>query len=610
MVKSQKKAAGANTDSLKNEHDRFEKLHHKFDNREELFNNLIDLAGLEKAQEYINNLYSVFESLKLHDNLEVARTLWNTPWKHFAQGKTSLDVFKEHLNLNDKDHSETIHTLIRCAHFVRFPASDHSNMTNEQILAKLDGSATLAGDPKHNDPEIKWSTEIVQQGFHAPYQRHDLIVAPTLKALAEYAEQWDCSKYKSPYTSIIGPTMTGKTRLLMELARYVPVVYICLRPPQSTGQPPRSGLASEFLPSESNRDMNNYYLCLLAAIFKTVHGFFSRQDKSADWNEALTAWVDYSFQMDNTPKSDFETTVQDTIRGIQEFPKQSSESDRYEKLKECLSQAASDMASVIPPGREEGLKTSGREKGLKTFGREKGHKPPGREKELKVLLAIDEARNLIKPKDKIKNISYFRLLRQALAFVPRHCGFFCVFTDTSSQVANLSPSLDRDPSLRLPNQGHELFAPLYKISTLDLNIPPAPSSWDELLSPGRLYSYGSPFYGLYFKNANKNRERPEIQAITIIATAKLMCQATAPTPQELTDSQCFALLGSVIQTRLSLHSPINSELVSSHAAHCLFIDRSRETIISDYPPHALIFLLLQCNKDSLPLETPEKWRPE
>ncbi|KNZ61828.1 hypothetical protein VP01_13518g1, partial [Puccinia sorghi] len=67
--------------------------------------------------EYINNLYSVFESLQLDDNFEVARALWNTPWQLFAQGKMSLDLLTEGLNLNDKDHSDKIRTLIRCAHF-------------------------------------------------------------------------------------------------------------------------------------------------------------------------------------------------------------------------------------------------------------------------------------------------------------------------------------------------------------------------------------------------------------------------------------------------------------------------------------------------------------
>ncbi|KNZ44966.1 uncharacterized protein VP01_8625g1, partial [Puccinia sorghi] len=104
------------------------------------------------------------------------------------------------------------------------PRGSYSRISSRllDILAKLNGSPNSAGDRKLGDPEIK--TKIFQKGFHAKYQRHDLI--------------WNPSKHKAPYTSIISLTMTGKTRLLMELAKYVPVVYICLRPPQSTGQPP------------------------------------------------------------------------------------------------------------------------------------------------------------------------------------------------------------------------------------------------------------------------------------------------------------------------------------------------------------------------------------
>jgi len=530
------------------ESDRFVALHSRFENKGQLFKDLIKVAGVKKMQEHNNKLYGVFDSLQLDDDV---KTAWNLSWNNFTQGKVAVNTLKEDLKLNDKDK---IHTLIRCAHFIRFPQSNDSELTDNQILANLTGSAT--GDTKLGDPQIRWAANVVQQGFHAPYQRHDLIVTPTLKTLTEYAAQWNPNKHKAPYTSIIGPTMAGKTRLLMELAKYVPVVYICLRPLHSTGQPPRSGLASEFLPSESNRDMNKYYLCLLAAIFKTVTAFFKMQTKSSALNNQLTAWFDYSFQVDDTPKAEFDTSVQNEMQKIQN-DHQTCKPEDHQKLISFLSKAAKEMSSSIPLRRG---------------------------KSLKLLLAIDEARNLLVPKDQIKKNSYFRLLRQALAFVPEQQGLFSVFTDTSSQVANFSPSLDRDPSLRLPNQGHKLFAPLYKISTFDLNIPPAPSSWDELLSPRRLSRYGCPFYGLYLENASQVEEHPDVGTITTIATAKLMCRAEVPTPQDLSDSHCFALLGSVIQTRLSLHSPINSELVSSHAAHCLFIDQSREMIISDYPP--------------------------
>ncbi|EHS63010.1 uncharacterized protein PGTG_21302 [Puccinia graminis f. sp. tritici CRL 75-36-700-3] len=149
---------------------------------------------------------------------------------------------------------------------------------------------------------------------------------------------------------------------------------------------------------------------------------------------------------------------------------------------------------------------------------------------LRVLPAIDKASNLINP------------------------GVFGIFNDTISRVTNFNPSLSQDCSSRHHGFGSKLFAPIFKISSLDVFVPEAPpSSWDELLSPERLFTYGCPFYGLYFKG------------IMILLNSRLASS-------ELSEPQCFAILGSLIQTRLTLHSPISSELVASHAAHCMFID--------------------------------------
>ncbi|POW04171.1 hypothetical protein PSTT_10604 [Puccinia striiformis] len=70
----------------------------------------------------------------------------------------------------------------------------------------------------------------------------------------------------------------------------------------------------------------------------------------------------------------------------------------------------------------------------------------------------------------------------------------------------------------------------------------------------------------------------------MIAEAKLLFKTQSASPGKLSSPQCFAILGSIIQTRVSLHAPINSELVASHAAHCVYIDAKRKMIVSDYPP--------------------------
>ncbi|KAA1089355.1 hypothetical protein PGT21_015324 [Puccinia graminis f. sp. tritici] len=73
--------------------------------------------------------------------------------------------------------------------------------------------------------------------------------------------------------------MSGKTRLLKELAAHVCVVSICLQDPKSTGQPPRSKIADYFLPRSSAKSgLLKHYNHLLAAILNTVSKFFSRPD--------------------------------------------------------------------------------------------------------------------------------------------------------------------------------------------------------------------------------------------------------------------------------------------------------------------------------------------
>ncbi|OAV85820.1 hypothetical protein PTTG_06706, partial [Puccinia triticina 1-1 BBBD Race 1] len=414
-------------------------------------------------------------------------------------------------------------------------------------------------------PQINWSTEIVQQGFDAEYQGHDLIVIPTLETLQLYAGRWKKDAYKAPYTSIIGPTMTGKTRLLKELAKHVCVVYICLRKQKSTGQPPRSNLATHFTPVKPIPNMIQHYSYLIIAILKAVYDFFKRPDiRTKSLEEQLSEWFDYSFQMNNIPKDKFNAKVEYELNNLK--MKTSSQSNlTWEDIqtgdlgtRDKLAAAVSEVDEIMESTKHGNLK---------------------------VLLAIDEASNLIDHTDEQLQIPYFGVFRRALSGIPSAMGFFSVFTDTTSRVANFNPALDRDPSTRFHGAGVDLFAPIYKISALDAFVPKEkPSSWKDLLSPERLFSYGCPFYGLYFKGAMIKTPKEAVQTTAMIAEAKLLFKTRSASPEALSSPQCFAILGSIIQTRVSLHAPINSELVASHAAHCMFIDPKREMIVSDYPP--------------------------
>ncbi|KAA1089354.1 hypothetical protein PGT21_015308 [Puccinia graminis f. sp. tritici] len=251
--------------------------------------------------------------------------------------------------------------------------------------------------------------------------------------------------------------------------------------------------------------------------------------------------------MDTTLKDEYNTDVKNKLKQLQESPSTPDES---------LTAAVKKVSKRLESKEDGGLR---------------------------VLLAIDKASNLIDPIDTELEIPYFCVLRQALSEIPSANAVFGVFTNTTLRLANFNPSPSQDRSSRHHGFGHKLFEPIYKISSLDVFIPKAPpSSWNELLSPERLFSYGCPFYGLYFKEIVKEKPEMPVETTSLIAETKLLLNSPLA-PSGLSESQCFAILGSLIQTRLTLHLPINLELVASQAAHCMFIDSARELIVSEYP---------------------------
>jgi hypothetical protein len=197
-----------------------------------------DKSEVEKLREHNNQLAHVFRFSKLNERDKAIVTAY---WKEFTSGQPGgFAILLRRLKLTDEADQDKITTLIQCAYFVRFPSVTPPGLSNEEMLAAIEGSTPPTKKKLTGADKVDWSAAIIQKGFGAEYKGHDLIVLPTLKTLREFAGLWQRNEYKAPYTSIIGPTMSRKTQLLKELAAHVCVVYICLRDPKSTGQPPRS----------------------------------------------------------------------------------------------------------------------------------------------------------------------------------------------------------------------------------------------------------------------------------------------------------------------------------------------------------------------------------
>jgi len=218
---------------------------------------------IDRAVEIEKLLCRIPDNPSLQDQAIRLAFLFNHP-EHSTKNKFSLDQMREALKRNDKDADEYL-------------ASLSSIRTDSKI-----------SNAKLTDVHL----DIIKKGYEAPFLRSELIVRPILEKLKQQADNWDEKIHHSPYTSLIGPTTIGKTRLITELAKHVCVVYICLRPKDSTGQPPRSALASEMTPTDQV-DLTKYYDTILLAIMDVVANFFRNQSGSKE--KRLKDWSNFNF---------------------------------------------------------------------------------------------------------------------------------------------------------------------------------------------------------------------------------------------------------------------------------------------------------------------------
>jgi hypothetical protein len=153
----------------------------------------------------------------------------------FYAGIIPFSVLKATLRLEDEHDAESIGTLIQLAHFRQFPNTNFCHSTNDAMLQSLQKSTSQTNvKPQQPEPINRpWSVNAVKAGLLADYKRANLIIDPILANLRNHAKEWDPTIHKAPYTSIIGPSMIGKTRAIMQLAQHVCVVDICLRPTSS-----------------------------------------------------------------------------------------------------------------------------------------------------------------------------------------------------------------------------------------------------------------------------------------------------------------------------------------------------------------------------------------
>ncbi|EHS63009.1 uncharacterized protein PGTG_21301 [Puccinia graminis f. sp. tritici CRL 75-36-700-3] len=212
--KSNRKSQATQAKESDTKRARFKILHAEHKDPAQLFDLLSSTAGyipdkseVDKVREHNNQLDRVFGFLELSERM---RAIVAAYWEAFTSGmQGTFASLQRKLELTNEADQDKITTLIRCAHSVRFPSDNPSGLSNEEMLAAIEGSTPPTKKILTKADRIEWSTAIVQEGFRAEYEGHDLIVLPTLKTLTEFAGLWQRNAYKAPYTSIVGPTMSG-----------------------------------------------------------------------------------------------------------------------------------------------------------------------------------------------------------------------------------------------------------------------------------------------------------------------------------------------------------------------------------------------------------------
>ena len=128
----------------------------------------------------------------------------------------------------------------------------YTNVVNCVLMAKK----------TNNIPPLysKRDFDVLRRGFQEEYiDPHNLVsetIAEIKDNITKYCENPEL--YVAPYTSLITSSMMGKSRLMKEIARSVPSVYMCLRPQDSSGYPHPTPILPEWINQGVKSQIRNY----------------------------------------------------------------------------------------------------------------------------------------------------------------------------------------------------------------------------------------------------------------------------------------------------------------------------------------------------------------
>jgi len=343
------------------------------------------------------------------------------------------------------------------------------------------------------------------------------------------------SKYRadnsySPYVALIQSSGYGKSRLIAEIAQDVYVVYVCFRPPKSTGYPPRSSIASKILDKMPHQQISwfeTFLECTFAVLGRMVQ-------------DGLTPSECWEMQMDPSKESEFWA---DVTTNLQRTLKTSSPT--MDSLPEQL------YETDVP---------------------------------LKFMLCLDEARILTTTIHEAKERSLFRIIRRALQDIGWK-NFMCVMLDTAGSLSNFAPTEERDPSLRLPTtKPLKLLPPFVDVSTMDALFTGQVKNPTDRFFLGRALWAALLNSGLSIKKAVETAQRKLLGGT--VSTNLQNILSTAKADEQL--AMAIAIMSVLISVDISPQPHLSHLLVSSYMATCISIKEDRSQMLVMYPSEPIL----------------------
>lgn len=370
--------------------------------------------------------------------------------------------------------------------------------------------------------------------FHQPpFAERD--VAGTLKeVICRYFGEFNSLTHFAPYTSLVGPGGIGKTYALQSLAKdaNVYVVYCNLSKRSDTVYPPGNGLLLSLVEffHQDREQMTIFWECYLALSILLVKicrrnrvspgTFFDLQVKGEflHFQGKLAQHSKDLFDLvieHGIPKNGLGRRERSGDHGVHgNFDYQNYVNRRLPGIETAAAKTFRGVLDVLrsPEASDKSVDT-------------RAYMPAP---DAPTVIAFDEARELSYRGDLTKFLALRRAMRHRSKTSPGADGdrkeFFGLLLDTSAQVSDFSPPVDRDPSAKIPYvpqplddsdistlNARVLFPPIYEIDTVDALAPeslkrpvaPVDKNRDAARAVAQdLFCLGRPVWGSLLKHMN------------------------------------------------------------------------------------------------------------